>query len=156
MDRGPWQSMGFQRAGHDWAANTFTFKGACLRSIIIISSVQVILFEQCDSVVHQVGNRNPIILGCGEVENSGEWAIDWKNELCICVCMLFTKSCLSLCDPMNCPTRLLCPWDFQGKNTRVGSHSLLQGIFPTQGLNPGFLHCRQILYQLSYKVSPPL
>ena len=32
-----------------------------------------------------------------------------------------------------------------GKNTRVGSHSRLQGIFPTQGLNPGLLHCRQIL-----------
>ena len=37
-----------------------------------------------------------------------------------------------------------------GKNTGVGSHSLLQGIFTTQGLNLGLLHCRQILYQLSY------
>ena len=36
----------------------------------------------------------------------------------------------------------------------VGSLSLLQGIFPTQGLNPGFPHCRQILYQLSHKGSP--
>ena len=35
------------------------------------------------------------------------------------------------------PARLLCPWDSAGKNTGVGSHSLLQGIFPTQGLNPG-------------------
>ena len=34
------------------------------------------------------------------------------------------------------PTRLLCPWDFPGKNTGVGCHALLQGIFPTQGLNP--------------------
>ena len=39
------------------------------------------------------------------------------------------------------------------KNTGVGSLSLLQGIFPTQGLNPGLLHCRQILYQLSHKES---
>ena len=46
------------------------------------------------------------------------------------------------------------PWDFPGKNTGVGSHSLLQGIFPTQGLNPGLPHCRQILYQLSYQGSP--
>ena len=37
------------------------------------------------------------------------------------------------------------------KNTGVGSISLLQGIFPTQRLNPGLLHCRQILYQLSHK-----
>ena len=49
------------------------------------------------------------------------------------------------------PTRLLCPWNSSGKNTGVGSHSLLQGIFPTQGLSPDFPHCRQILYQLSYK-----
>ena len=42
-------------------------------------------------------------------------------------------------------TRLLCPWNSPGKNTRVGNHSLLQGIFPTEGLNPGLPHCRQIL-----------
>ena len=40
------------------------------------------------------------------------------------------------------------------QNTGVGSLSLLQGIFPTQGLNPGLPHCRQILYQLSHKRSP--
>ena len=39
-------------------------------------------------------------------------------------------------------------------NTGVGSHSLLQGIFPTQRSNPGLLHCRPILYQLSHKGSP--
>ena len=48
------------------------------------------------------------------------------------------------------PTRLLCPWDFPGKGC---CHFLLQGIFPSQGLNPGILHCRQILYRLSYKGS---
>ena len=48
------------------------------------------------------------------------------------------------------PTRLLCPWDFPGKDTGVGCHFLLQGIFPTQGSNPGILHCRQIHYWLSY------
>jgi len=40
------------------------------------------------------------------------------------------------------------PGDFLGKNTGVGCHALLQGIFPTQGSNPGFLHCRWILYHL--------
>ena len=40
------------------------------------------------------------------------------------------------------------PWDSPGKNTGVSNHSLLQGIFPTQALNLGFLHCRQILYLL--------
>ena len=41
------------------------------------------------------------------------------------------------------------PWNSPGQNTGVGSHSLLQGIFPTQGLNPGLQHCKQILYQQS-------
>ena len=157
----------------------------------------------------------------------------------ICVCMLVTQSCLTLCNPMDLllcptlrhhrrkPTRLPCPWDSPGKNTGVGCHfllhcikvkvkllscvrlfetpwtaayhappsmgfskqeywsgvpfhvwlsatlwnvtcqaplsmgfsrqeywsglhALLQGIFPTQGLNPGLLHYRQILYHLSF------
>ena len=54
---------------------------------------------------------------------------------------------LTLCKP------IVCPWDPSGKNTGVVCHSLLQGIFPTQGLNLGLLHCRQILYYLSYKGS---
>ena len=41
--------------------------------------------------------------------------------------------------------------DSPGENTGVGSLSLLQGIFPTQGSNPGLLHCRQKFYQLSHK-----
>ena len=52
------------------------------------------------------------------------------------------------------PTRLLSPWDFPGRNTEVGCHAFLQGIFPTQGLNPGLSHCRQILYRPSYQGSP--
>ena len=52
--------------------------------------------------------------------------------------------------PWAVAQRVLCPRDSPSKNTGVGCHFLLQGIFPTQGLNPGLLHCRQILYQLSY------
>ena len=48
--------------------------------------------------------------------------------------------------------RLLCPWDSPDRNTRVGSHFLLQGIFPTQGSNPHLLHCRGILYRLSHLI----
>ena len=51
-------------------------------------------------------------------------------------------------------TRLLRPWDFLGKSTGVGCHFLLQGIFPTQGSNPGLPHCRQTLYHLSHQGSP--
>ena len=49
------------------------------------------------------------------------------------------------------PTRLLHPCDFSGKSTGVGCHFLLQEIFPTQGSNPGLLHCRQTLYCLSHQ-----
>ena len=52
------------------------------------------------------------------------------------------------------PSGLYSPWNSPGQNIRVGSLLFLQGIFPTQGLNPGFLHCRQILYQMSHKRSP--
>ena len=51
------------------------------------------------------------------------------------------------------PARVLCRWDFPGKNTRVGFHVLLQGIFPTQESNLGLLHCTQILYHLSYPIA---
>ena len=62
------------------------------------------------------------------------------------------QSCPTLCDPMDCNSAsLLCPWDFPGKNTGVGSHFLIQGIFLTQGLNPGLPHCRQTLYHLSHQ-----
>ena len=54
------------------------------------------------------------------------------------------------------PHGLYTSWNSLGHNTGVGSLSLLQGIFPTQGLNPGLLHCRWILYQLSHKGSPGL
>ena len=51
------------------------------------------------------------------------------------------------------PHGLYSPWRSPGQNTGVGSHSLLQGIFATQGSNPGLPHCRQILYQLSQEGS---
>ena len=52
------------------------------------------------------------------------------------------------------PHGLYSPWNCPGQNTRVGSLSLLQGVFPTQGSNPGLPHCRQILDQLSHQGSP--
>ena len=59
------------------------------------------------------------------------------------------QSCLTLCDPMDCS-----PCNSPGQNTGMGTLSLLQGIFLTQGSNPGFPHCRRILHQLSYQASP--
>ena len=68
---------------------------------------------------------------------------------------LVAQSCPTICDPMDCsPPGSSVHGDSPGKNTRVGSHSLLQGIFSTQGSNPGLPHCRWILYCLSHQGSP--
>ena len=67
----------------------------------------------------------------------------------------FTHSCPTLCNPMDCsPPGSSVHVDSPDKNTGVDSQALLQGIFPTQGLNSGLLHCRQILYHLSHQGSP--
>ena len=65
-----------------------------------------------------------------------------------CVPAKLLQSCLTLRSCGLQPVGLLCPWNSPGKNTRVGSHSLLQGIFPTQGSNLGLTHCRQIFFTI--------
>jgi len=70
----------------------------------------------------------------------------------MCVLCLVPQSCPTLCSPMDCcppGSSVLCP----GKNTGVGCHALLQGIFPTQGSNPGVPNRRKILYHLSQQGS---
>ena len=52
------------------------------------------------------------------------------------------------------PPGLYSPWNSPHQNTGVGNFSLLQGIFPTQGSNPGLPHCRRIFYQLSHQGNP--
>ena len=73
----------------------------------------------------------------------------WISLTCMC---LVTQSCLTLCDPMD--YSLLgssIHRDSPGKNTGVGCHALIWGIFPTQGSNPGLLHCWWIPYRLSHQ-----
>ena len=73
------------------------------------------------------------------------------------LCVLVAQSCPTLPDFMDCgsvPARLLCPLNSPGKNTGVGCHFLPLGNFPTQGSNPGLLHCRWILYYLSRQERP--
>ena len=61
---------------------------------------------------------------------------DPHSVLCVHLCSVLTDSAT----PWTVAARLLYPWNFPGKNTEVGYHFLLQGIFPTQGLNPRLLH----------------
>ena len=63
-----------------------------------------------------------------------------------------SESCSVVSDSLW-PHGLYSPWNSPGQNTGVGSLSLLQGIFPTQGSNPGLPHWKKILYQLSHKGS---
>ena len=84
-------------------------------------------------------------ISLGSVVNNLPWMI------CVCV-LVVTQLCLILCKSMD----FIQPGssvhgDSPGKNTGVGYHSLLQGIFPTQGPNPGLPHCRWILYCLSHQ-----
>ena len=79
-----------------------------------------------------------------------------KKPVCVVLCLV-AQSCLTLCNPMDySPPGSSVLGDSPGKNTGVGCHSLLQGIFPTQGSNPGLPHCRRILYWLSHQGSPYL
>ena len=82
----------------------------------------------------------------------GGGGVNWEIGIDIytlpCVSESESRSVLS--DSLG-PHRLYSPWNSPGQNTGVGSLSLLQGIFPTQGSNPGGPHCRWILYHLSYR-----
>ena len=75
----------------------------------------------------------------------------WNISLCVCVCVCEGRSVMS--SPLQLHG-LYSPWHSPGQNTGVGSLFLLQGIFPTQGSNPGLPNCRQVLYQLSHQGSP--
>ena len=66
--------------------------------------------------------------------------------MCVCTCVLL--SCVRL---FATPWTIYIPWNSPGQNSGVGSRSRLQGILPTQGLNPGLPHCRRILYMSSHQ-----
>ena len=79
----------------------------------------------------------------------------WTKLLYSMLLGLVAQSCPTLCDPMDCsPPVSSVNGDSPGKNTEVGCHDILQGIFPTQGSNPGLLHCRRVLYCVSHQERP--
>ena len=101
----------------------------------------------------------PLLLVCTWSQNSW-FPTNLKRKVCgsvkkLYVLCLVTQSSLTLCDPMDYSRQgFSVHGDSPGKNTGVGCHVFLQRIFPTQGLNPGLLHCRRILYCLSHQGSP--
>ena len=104
---------------------------------------------------HQYALLPPDINILGGYEE--QWKVSslwiWDQVICSALGSEWIKSlsCPTLCNPMDCkPTRLFCPWNAPYKNTGVGYIAFLHGIFPIQQSNPGFPHCRQILYHWSY------
>ena len=72
------------------------------------------------------------------------------------ISVLVAQSCLTLCVPMDCsPPGSSVHGILQARILEWGCRALLQGIFPTQRLNPGLPHCRKIIYHLSHQGSPP-
>ena len=108
--------------------------------IYVLKLDNYVVFEekrrQMESALHNIfSTRATLVTTC-----------DWMSES-------HSVMCDSLQPHGLWPTRLLCSRDYPGKNTGVGFHFLLQGIFLTQGSNPGLPHCRQMLYCLSHQGS---
>ena len=88
-----------------------------------------------------------------DVHKCGDVCAFLSPSFFLCVCSV-TQSCLTLWDPLDCsPPVSSVRGDSLGKDTGVACHTLLRGIFPTQGSNPGLQHCRQTLYRLSHQGS---
>ena len=88
--------------------------------------------------------QNDSLMECSPIWT---WAVLFS---CLKVKVLVALLCPTLCHLMDCCLPDSCPWEYLGKNTGVGCHFLLHGIFPTQESNQNLLHCRQILYHLSH------
>ena len=88
------------------------------------------------------------------LEDSDASQLFLRPPYCSTSVCLVAQLCLTLHDPIDCSlTGSSVHGDSPCNNTGVGCHAFLQGIFPTQGSNPGLLHCRWILYQLSHQGS---
>ena len=102
--------------------------------------------------------------GCGEIGTClhcwwesklvrSLWTIGWRVLKKLKTKLLWKWRRLVFATPLQ-PSRPLHPWGFPSKNTGVGCHFLLEGIYPTHGLNSGLPHCGQTLYPLSHQGIP--
>ena len=84
-----------------------------------------------------------------------QWISEWMSSFYLYFLGKWKRKSLSHAWLFTTPCTIYSLWNSSSQNTRVGSHSLLQGIFPNQGWKPGLPHCRQILYQLRHQGNPP-
>ena len=151
--------MGSQRVGHDWV--TFTFN-LSLRIKITIKLVKIKKLRTLSCWGH--GNEHSHVLLVEKEINTALGRAIWNTEQNLkCSAIPPQRTYLtgesesrSVMSDSLWPHGLYSPWNSPGQTTGVDSHSLLQGIFPTQGSNPGLPHCRRILYQMSHQGSPVL
>ena len=153
----PFHSLGKGTAGEDWITRPHPqplMRWPChsltLPPLYPVSTVRTctdhLLFLSLNFPSSESGHNDAHFSGMGGWEfnelrhenmQQSQRVVKWKK-------VKVAQSCLTLCDPMD-------PWNSPGHNTGVGCLSLFQGIFPTQGSNPGLPHCRQILYQRSHR-----
>ena len=94
-----------------------------------------------ETLVQSLGQEDPLEKEMATHSSILAWRIPWTKE----------PGGLQSMGSQKVGARFFCSWNSPGKNTGVGSHSLLQEIFLTQGLNQHLLHYRQILYHLSHQ-----
>ena len=122
-----------------------------------LSSMTCLSWVALHSVVHSfIELCKPHHHDKAVVWKTQQWPQDWKRSITPIPKKGTTKECsseveVSVVSDSLWPHGLYSLWNFPGQNTGVGKLSLLQGIFTTQGLNPGLLHCRRILYWLSHR-----
>ena len=136
------QSMGSQSVRHDWTTTIF-ISNSCMTSLFYLahcppgsSMVSNVIFFRLNSILLYTQTYHIFLI---HLAVSGP--LKWKWNSLSRVWLFAT------------PSTPISPWNSPGQNTGVGqntSHSLLQGIFPTQGLNPGLPRRRRILYLLSH------
>ena len=143
-----------------WDLSTYHFMhiGRWVYQFYPIMEINLLpMFVWCDNTLLVVNNWYRDIYICSQMGNPKDFGmvsdftvvwVQWYNIAC-----KWEWKSFSLVQLFG-PYELYSPWNSPGQNTGVDSLSLLQGIFPTQGSNPGLPHCRQILYQLSHKGSP--
>ena len=132
----------FQARILEWVAISFSRGSSQPRDQTQVSCTAGRFFTVWASYLNDLPHRNVMITKRDHFRESALYAVKVKVKVKSLSRVLLFE-----------PARLLSPWDFPGKSTRVGCHFLLQGIFPTQGSNLGLLHCRQTLYRLTHQGS---
>ena len=133
-------SMGLHRVRHDWSDLAAAAADKNYRKLPKKKTLKIV--SQIYDKTKQVGEKKK------KKDQTQEWINNYRYNRDV----REHESC-SVVSDSSWPHGLYSPLNFPSQNTGVGSLSLLQGIFPTQGSNPGLLHCRRILYQLSHKGS---